>query len=48
MMHDLNLRGMRRRNKILVGVIISLGVMLSIGVGVGYHLMSQNAFLGGL
>jgi hypothetical protein len=45
-MHDMNLRGMGRRNKILVGVIISLGVMLSIGVGVGYHLMNQSAFLG--
>jgi hypothetical protein len=37
---------MRRRNKILVGVLISMGVLLSMGVGVGYYLMSQNAFLG--
>ena len=42
----MNLRSMGRRNKILVGVFISIGVLLSIGVGVGYYLMSQNAFLG--
>ena len=42
----MNFRGMRRRNKLLVGVLISLGVLLSIGVGVGYYLMSQSAFLG--
>jgi hypothetical protein len=43
---DMNLRRIKRRNKILVGVIISLVVLFSVCVGVGYHLMSQNAFLG--
>ena len=46
MVLGMNLRRMRRRNKILVCVLISIGVLLSVGVGVGYYLMSQNAFLG--
>lgn len=37
---------MRRRNKIIVGVIIFVVVSLSIGAGVSYYLMSHYSFLG--
>ena len=37
---------MRRRNKILVGVLVMIGVVFSLGIGVSYYLMNQYPLLG--
>ncbi|KON29449.1 hypothetical protein AC480_03155 [miscellaneous Crenarchaeota group archaeon SMTZ1-55] len=37
---------MRRRNKILVSLMIAGGITIAIGVGVSYYVMSHYAFLG--
>lgn len=37
---------MKLRNKILVSILVAVGVIFSIGVGIGYYLMSQYPLLG--
>lgn len=37
---------MRRRNKIILSIAVSMGVLFTIGIGVSYYLMSHYAFLG--
>ncbi|RLI48810.1 hypothetical protein DRO61_05975 [Candidatus Bathyarchaeota archaeon] len=37
---------MRFRNKILVSISVAVGVIFSVGIGIGYYMMSQYPLVG--